>query len=67
VAGTFIVIEYVADRSGVNEILSGNSVVIMSALSLLIRIVTALLARPRERSAPAGRSATPRVALAPLT
>jgi hypothetical protein len=51
VAGTFIVIEYVTDRSGVNEIGSGNPVVIVSALSPLIRIVTALLARLRERSA----------------
>lgn len=51
-AGTFVVIEYVTDRSGVNEIGPGNPVVIVSAFSPLIRIVTALLARLRERSAP---------------
>ncbi len=50
-AGTFVVIEYVTDRGGVNEIGSGNPVVIVSAFSPLIRIVTALLARLRDRSA----------------
>lgn len=65
---TFVVIEYATDRSGVNEIGSGNPAVIVSAFSPLIRIVTALLAHLRERSArPAGRSATPCVALPPFT
>jgi hypothetical protein len=52
VAGTFVVIEYATHRSGVNEIGSSNPVVIVSAFSLLIRIVTALLARLPKRSAP---------------
>jgi hypothetical protein len=54
VAGTFVVIEYVTDRGGVNEIGSSSLVVIVSTFSLLIRIVTACL-RVFASGAPRGR------------
>ena len=51
ITGTFVVTEYVKDRSDVNEIGSIMPVAITLVISLPIRIVTCLLARFRERSA----------------